>query len=103
MTKEERREYNRKYRQANKEKIAARMAEYYQANKEKRAEYNAEYRKANKEKIAEYIATPMGRAVYLLRDYRRNDKKYNRGEGDLTAKWIVGNIFFKALSLLWRI
>lgn len=112
MTKEERREYNRKYyqankekvlehqaeyRKANKEKIAEQQAEYYQANKEKIAEYNAEYRKANKGKIAEYYAeystTPMGRAVYLLRDYRRNDKKYNRGECTLTPQWIVENIF----------
>lgn len=101
MTKEERREYNRKYRQAHKEKIAAQKAEYnrkyYQSNKEKKAEYNAEYRKTNKDKIAEYqtgyYATPMGRAIYLLRDYRRNDKMHNRGEGDITAKWIVDNIF----------
>ena len=37
----------------------------------------------------------MGRAFYLLSAYNQLDKKYNRGKGDLTAKWIVENIFTK--------
>ena len=123
MTKEERREYNRKYRQANKEKIAERMkewreankekiAEYYQANKEKKAKYDRkryqenkekcleqkkEYYQANKDKIAEqkkeYRKTPMGRALHLLNRYNQSDREHNRGQGDLTAQWIVDNIF----------
>lgn len=39
--------------------------------------------------------TPMGRADNLLQSYNRKDKKYNRGKGDLTARWIVDNIFPK--------
>lgn len=39
--------------------------------------------------------TPMGRADNLLQSYNRKDKKYNRGKGDLTAQWIVDNIFTK--------
>ena len=114
MTKEERREYNRKYYQSNKEKKAEYNAEYRKTNKDKIAEYKAEYRKANKEKIAEYKAeyyqankeevdvkkaeyraTPMGRAVYLISNYRQSDNKYNRGECTLTPQWIVDNIFSK--------
>lgn len=87
------------YYQANKEKKLERQAEYYQTNKEKITEHNAEYRKANREKIlaqkAEYYATPIGRATYLLNAYKTRDKKYNRGECTLTAKWIVDNIFSK--------
>ena len=48
--------YNKAYREANKEKIAAQKKAYYEANKEKLAEYNKThnktYREANKEKIA---------------------------------------------------
>ena len=69
MTKEKKREY---------------MRQYYAANREKRLEYYKEYQN-----------TPMGRALHLLSAYNRLDKKYNRGEGDLTAKWIVDNIFSK--------
>jgi hypothetical protein len=42
-----------------------------------------------------YLKTKKGRANNLLCAYRANDKKYNRGEGDLTAQWIVDNIFSK--------
>ena len=35
------------------------------------------------------------RAVYLLSNYKRNDKRHNRGEGDLTSQWIIENIFTK--------
>ncbi len=35
MNKEEKREYQKKYHQANKEKLAAKRKAYYQANKEK--------------------------------------------------------------------
>lgn len=109
-----RREQNKKYYQANKDKIAVQKSEYYQANKEMISEYKAEYRKVNKERIAEhkaeyyqtnkekvlerqaeYSATPIGRAIYLLGGYRRKDKKYNRGECTLTPQWIVENIFSK--------
>ena len=58
------------------------MAAYYQRNKEKIAENVAAYRK-----------TPKGRAAMLVNDYKKEDKKYNRGECTLTADWIVENIF----------
>ena len=42
-----------------------------------------------------YNSTPIGRASHLLSNYNRNDRKYDRGKGDLTAQWIVDNIFAK--------
>jgi hypothetical protein len=129
MTKEEKREYYKKWYEANKEKHSEYMKEYrktnrekrleqmkayYLANREKYLEYQREYNKANREKRLkyhkewyqenreeclkhqkEYSNTPIGRASYLLNAYNRNDKKYNRGRGDLTSKWIVENIFTK--------
>lgn len=39
--------------------------------------------------------TPKGRACHLLQTYKQFDRKYNRGEGNLTSEWIVENIFSK--------
>lgn len=47
--KEQVKEYNKQYYQANKQK----NKQYYQANKEKLKEYKKQYRQANKEKIKE--------------------------------------------------
>lgn len=80
--KEELAEYNKQYRQDNKEEIAEQKKQYYQDNREELAEY-----------YKQYYQTPMGRALCLVRNYRRNDKKYNRGECTLTAQWIIENIF----------
>lgn len=109
-----RRESNRRYRQKNKEKIAEYHAERYKANKEQILKRNTEYQKANKEKIAEYNAayktahkdryndlqveyrkTQIGRAGVLIANYKRRDRKHNRGECTIDAKWIVDNIFTK--------
>lgn len=38
----------------------------------------------------------MYRAGLLLSAYKQTDKKYNYGKSDLTAKWIVDNIFSKS-------
>lgn len=68
-------------------------------NKEDRKEYNKQYYAAKKEKVLEqqkeYRNTPIGRASYLLYNYNYKDKKYNRGKGDLTAQWIADNILSK--------
>ena len=77
-----------KYQQEHKDEIAEYHADYYakwyQENKEKKLERQAEYHK-----------TPMGRALYLVGGYQREDKKANRGECTLTSKWVVENIFSK--------
>lgn len=46
-------------------------------------------------KHKEWLNTPKGRASTLLNGYNQNDKKANRGKGDLTSDWIVENILFK--------
>lgn len=125
MTKEERREYNKKYYQANRERYKEYYKQYYQDNAElfkeyrkENAEYHKEYNKQyyqnnserrkeqmkrwnkdnserRKEYDKQYRKTPMGRASHLLMAYNQSDKKHNRGKGNLTAEWIVENIFSK--------
>lgn len=48
-----------------------------------------------KECRKKHTNTKMGRAAYLLNGYNKEDEKRGRGKGDLTAKWIVDNIFSK--------
>lgn len=59
-------------------------------NKQRREKYAID--KSQKER---YNSTMFGRAVYLNSAYRYKDRKYNRGEGDITPQWIVDNIFNK--------
>lgn len=104
MTKEEKREYNRKRYQANREKILEQKKEYDTEHKAKIAEYKKQHYQDNRAKILEqkkqYNNTPIGRANYLLNANIRNDKKYYRIGDELpsdyvTAQWIVKNIFTK--------
>lgn len=81
-------EYNKQYYQANRERFKEQRKQYYQDNAERYKEYSKENQK-------QYYNTPIGRAHKLVKAYNREDKKYNRGEGDLTAEWIVENIFPK--------
>ncbi len=53
-SKEERKEYNRKYNESNKEKIADYKRKWREENKEELREKKAKYCQLNKEKIAEY-------------------------------------------------
>lgn len=39
--------------------------------------------------------TPFGRASILVSHYIQEDKKHNRGKGDLTAQWVEENILSK--------
>ena len=103
FTEEERikaeKEWHKKYYLKNKERLLAKQNEYYKNNKD----IHKKYYSKNKEKIIEYQneyqkeydKTPMARANSLLGAYKTADKKRGRGEGDLTARWIVENIFTK--------
>lgn len=82
MEKEKQREIARRWYYNHKELARAKSREYYYQHKEERNKYHNEYTK-----------TPMGRASYLTSAYDKEDKKYNRGECTVTAKWIVENIF----------
>ena len=46
-------EYQKAYREANREKVAEYQKAYYEANREKVAEYQKAYYEANREKVAE--------------------------------------------------
>lgn len=94
-SKEQRREYYLK----NREKLLKKQNEYYKNNKD----IHRAYYQRNRERIieyqneyqVEYNKTPMARANMLLGAYNNADVKRGRGKGDLTAKWIVENIFTK--------
>ena len=82
--KEKELESKKRYYQEHKEEYSKLWKQWYQDNKEEKAEYDKKYRK-----------TPIGRASNILKTYKQSDKKHNRGECTLTAKWIVENIFPK--------
>lgn len=64
-------------------------------NKEKR-----EYYKAHREHFLkmkrEKLNTLEGRAENLIRCYKKEDKKYGRGECDLSVQWLIDNILLKS-------
>lgn len=94
-------EYMAKRYQEHKDKIAERHAKYYQEHKQEIAEKKAKYREEHKAERAElqakYRQTKEGRASILISNYKRKDKKYNRGECDLTMPWFIRNIFTKCI------
>ena len=47
------------------------------------------------DKYTKYYHSIKGRANYLCKNYKQQDKKRGVGEGDLTAKWILENILTK--------
>ena len=69
-----RRESNREYCAANKEKLSEKNREYYAANKEKLSEKGREYRAANKEKLSEknrkYYAANKEKRIKYRRKYK---------------------------------
>ena len=71
--------------------------QWYAENSEKRKESKKKWRENNPDKVKgskrKYHSTPMGRANYLVNNYRREDKIHNRGKCTLTPQWIVDNIF----------
>lgn len=104
MTKEEKKEYDRQRYLRNRDKLLEQTKLYQKRNKEKVKEYHDKYNKQyyrdniveRKEYLKEYFKTKIGRASYLLKNYKREDRKHNRGECDLTPKWIVENVFSKS-------
>lgn len=86
--KERRKITQKKYYEKNKEKLILYYQTHYRENKEAHQERVNNYRK-------NWCYKPIGRACSLLSAYNQADMLYNRGKGDLTAKWIVENIFSK--------
>lgn len=74
----------KQYRKDNKEKLARKCKEWREKNTDHRRKYDLERSKS-----------PIGRASNLVNAYNNMDIKANRGKGDLSAKWVVENIFSK--------
>ena len=102
---EAKRAYNRKWKAEHKQEIAEKAARYYQEYKKEKLEYIAKWRAEHKAERAEYMTkyntkyynTKEGRARFLIKRYKQADKKYGRGEYDLTIPWFVRNIFTKCI------
>lgn len=103
MTEEEKKEKQleacKKWYWLHKEFKNEKCKEWYLKNKEKRSNYNKKWREEHKEydkkRRKDYGTTPIGRAVALCSKYRAEDKKHNRGEGDLDSEWVLENILSK--------
>lgn len=97
--KEEIKQRVKEYREKNKEKVYQQQKLYAEEHKEQIKTYYKKYSEENKNKLnkykTDYYNSKHGRAVRLSSHYMREDKKHNRGESTLTAKWIVENIFSK--------
>jgi hypothetical protein len=75
MTKEERKEYNKKHYQANKDKIKNKSKQYREENKDKIKECNKEYYKKNKDKAKEYSKLNRNRINDRMKQYQKNRRK----------------------------
>lgn len=66
-------------------------------NRLKQAKWRKQHPEKNLEKVVQYNEDnpEKHRAMYLVQNYKRDDKEHNRGECTLTAKWIIDNIFTK--------
>ena len=77
-TAEERREYMRRYRERNKDKVAEQQRRYYERNKDKVAEQQRRYRERNKDKVAEqqrrYRERNKDKVAEQQRRYRERNK-----------------------------
>lgn len=93
--KQKNRERAKLWYQNNKERALKRIKEWNEKHKEARSDYHKEYRKNHIDERKEWYRTQYGRASYLASDYANFDKLSGRPAGDLTAQWIVDNIFTK--------
>ena len=75
-------EYQRAYREANREKIAENQRAYYEANREKISENKRAYYEANREKIAEYQRAYREANREKWNAYQREYKKRRRTHGE---------------------
>ena len=75
-SKEEKKEYNKKYREEHKEKSQEYDKKWREENKEKISEYNKKYKEENKEKILEYN-----------KKWREENKEYYKEYNEKNKKW----------------
>ena len=84
---QQKKEYHQEHRERILEQKKARSKKYYEEHRDEIRERRREYYQDNKE----------GRSIMLINTYKRNDKKYNRGECDLTVPWFLRNIYTKCI------
>lgn len=99
--KEKIKEYNRKYREQNKEKVLLYFKEYnkkwYIEHKKERTEYNKKYKEDNKDRIAktnkEYYKNNKDKLIYNALNRRRcnTDIKLKHLIATKIGKWLKGN------------
>ena len=82
-----RQEYNKQWRQDNKEYIQEYNKEYYQDNKEYFQECNKQWLQDNKEYHKEYRKTPQGQVVKFNSRCRRRTKEAALGNGITVEQW----------------
>jgi len=75
VTKEEKREYYKKYYKKNKERIVKQKKEYREKNKERIREQQKEYREKNKERKKEYRENNKERIRERVKEYYENNKE----------------------------
>tara|TARA_R110000772_G_scaffold49411_1_gene113762 strand:+ start:722 stop:1474 length:753 start_codon:yes stop_codon:yes gene_type:complete len=78
MTKEERKEYGKKYYEKNREKINENSKKNRENNKEYYKEYNKEYKEKNKEKLKEYNKEYGEKNREKKREYDKEYREKNR-------------------------
>lgn len=119
MTVEEKRAYNKQYREKNKERIREQksqyMKEYYAKNKEKIKDYQKSYYQANSEKVRERTANWKSENKELVdaynKKYRAEHSKEHaeyiklRRQGDSTYKMIcaVRNMLNNAFNMRMKV
>lgn len=101
MTAEEKRERNRLYniawREKNREKVRKSQQLFDEKHPERRKEIMKKFRETHKKKRytenKEYRQTKKGRACLLCVNYKQYDKIAKRKGFSLTQKWVIDNIF----------
>ena len=81
-------EYQRAYREANKDSIAEYRRAYYEANKDSIAEYQRAYYEANKDSIAEYKRAYYEANKDSIAEYRRAYYEANKDSIAEKQQWI---------------
>ena len=99
LTEEEKKEKARKRAKKWYLENQERVKQYREKNRERLKKACKEWREKNIEYCKaydlEHSNTPIGRASNLVNAYNHMDLRANRGKGNLTAQWVVENIFSK--------
>ncbi len=99
MTKEEKNDYQKKYRSANKEKIAAYQKDYRLANKESSAAYHKEYSKSDIAKVRQKEYDKSEKRKSKRKEFAKSDaykvskRKYSKSPSGKDSKRIYSRSY----------